>query len=70
MEGEAACVENTGENAAASGGCRWLHRSIGWDADVPAQDKKIKVYGRSTGYLCGGKYFLYIYFSEIVTNCT
>lgn len=49
---------------------RWLHRGIGRDADVPAQDKKIEIHDWSTGYFCSGKYFLCIYFSEIVTNCT
>ena len=41
-----------------------------WDADVPAQDKKTEIHDWSTGYFCSGKYFLCIYFSEIVTNCT
>lgn len=70
MEGKATCVENTGENTVAFGGCRWLHRGIGRDADVPAQDKKTEIHDWSTGYFCSGKYFLCIYFSEIVTNCT
>ena len=39
-------------------------------ADVPAQDKKTEIHDWSTGYFCSGKYFLCIYFSEIVTNCT
>ena len=63
-------MENTGENTVAFGGCRWLHRGIGRDADVPAQDKKTEIHDWSTGYFCSGKYFLCIYFSEIVTNCT
>lgn len=42
----------------------------GRDADVPAQDKKTEIHDWSTGYFCSGKYFLCIYFSEIVTNCT
>ena len=69
MEGKATCVENTGENTVAFGGCRWLHRGIGRDADVPAQDKKTEIHDWSTGYFCSGKYFLCIYFSEIVVKC-
>ena len=49
---------------AAAGGC------TGALADVPAQDKKTEIHDWSTGYFCSGKYFLCIYFSEIVTNCT
>ena len=45
---------------AAAGGC----------TGVPAQDKKTEIHDWSTGYFCSGKYFLCIYFSEIVTNCT
>ena len=43
---------------AAAGGC------------TGAQDKKTEIHDWSTGYFCSGKYFLCIYFSEIVTNCT
>ncbi len=32
--------------------------------------RKTEIHDWSTGYFCSGKYFLCIYFSEIVTNCT
>ena len=52
---------------AAAGGCTGALAGM---LMLPAQDKKTEIHDWSTGYFCSGKYFLCIYFSEIVTNCT
>lgn len=52
---------------AAAGGCTGALAGM---LMFQAQDKKTEIHDWSTGYFCSGKYFLCIYFSEIVTNCT
>ena len=50
---------------AAAGGCTGALAGM-----LMFRHKTSEIHEWSTGYFCSGKYFLCIYFSEIVTNCT